>query len=609
MNFTPTFLTPFTSTALPVNSASVPQLSTAKFASAATTTGGGQVVAVLNSDESGVTYLRPIDTHGFVNLGGALNNQQHNQIITLPITIPGSKPGEQPQQQTLQIQVVNPNSGGNSDKVLPLSLQHFGQVLHVAYNHQTADGLQLQLQTSDVGEEITGDQTNSSDNDNNSSQSLDQQGMNSDSPVLDVKPTLAELHQQQDQHAAAYPLTVVVPPEIILRTALGDSVIETNDKNAEDSKEKERLREGMNSWQAAPVTSSVAEYLSHLPADSLPLSLHHFLKFSNDTIKRESAVESSPLSNPDDGTEGHMLEMNPDDPENDQLKGKKKKKYKKKPPKPRRPRPGQVHIATALDGTLLFCCPECNMAYPDKEMLEQHLVAHKIDRRYICDICGAGLKRKEHLERHKLGHNPERPYVCEVCTKGFKRKEHLNLHAVIHSGEKTEICGECGKGFYRRDHLRKHTKSHIAKRMREELHQQQQQLHQLQEQHHQQQQQQQQHQQHHTILITTPQENGNGDHPNTLIIQANPAALAAAAQAAVNDHHVDGSGQLMNSNSPDPLEGAVILPATTTGDENGHQPSLIIQQRTIQQDQQQQCDEMDQSQQTQTTQCILKQEP
>lgn len=61
---------------------------------------------------------------------------------------------------------------------------------------------------------------------------------------------------------------------------------------------------------------------------------------------------------------------------------KKKKKYKKKAPKPRRPRPGQVHIATALDGTTLFCCPECNMAYPDKELLEQHLVAHKIERRY-----------------------------------------------------------------------------------------------------------------------------------------------------------------------------------------------------------------------------------
>lgn len=75
----------------------------------------------------------------------------------------------------------------------------------------------------------------------------------------------------------------------------------------------------MNSWQSTQATSSVADYLSHLPADSLPLSLHHFLKFSTDTIKRESTVESSPLSNHDDMVEGHMLEVNPDDPENDQV--------------------------------------------------------------------------------------------------------------------------------------------------------------------------------------------------------------------------------------------------------------------------------------------------
>lgn len=132
---------------------------------------------------------------------------------------------------------------------------------------------------------------------------------------------------------------------------------------------------------------------------------------------------------------------------------------------------GQVHIATALDGTTLFCCPECHMAYPEKELLEQHLIGHKIERRFICDICGAGLKRKEHLERHKLGHNPDRPFICSVCLKGFKRKEHLNLHYVIHSGEKTEICGECGKGFYRKDHLRKHARSHAARRLKEEMQQ------------------------------------------------------------------------------------------------------------------------------------------
>lgn len=120
-------------------------------------------------------------------------------------------------------------------------------------------------------------------------------------------------------------------------------------------------------------------------------------------------------------------------------KVKKKRKYKKKPPKPKPPKPGQVHIATALDGTILFCCPECQLAYPEKGDLEQHLTVHKIERRYICDICGAGLKRKEHLERHKLGHSPERPHICSVCMKGFKRKEHLNLHFVIHSGDKTEV--------------------------------------------------------------------------------------------------------------------------------------------------------------------------
>ncbi|XP_050068840.1 uncharacterized protein LOC126557198 [Anopheles maculipalpis] len=149
-------------------------------------------------------------------------------------------------------------------------------------------------------------------------------------------------------------------------------------------------------------------------------------------------------------------------------KARKKRKYKTKPPKPKRQKPGQVHIATAIDGTVLFCCPECHMAYPEKECLEQHLVVHKIERRFICDICGAGLKRKEHLERHKLGHNPERPFICNVCEKGFKRKEHLNLHYVIHSGVKTEICNDCGKGFYRKDHLRKHIKSHVTKRLKEE---------------------------------------------------------------------------------------------------------------------------------------------
>lgn len=45
------------------------------------------------------------------------------------------------------------------------------------------------------------------------------------------------------------------------------------------------------SWQslAAP-GSAVADYLSHLPASTLPLSLHHFLKYSADSIKKDDTV-------------------------------------------------------------------------------------------------------------------------------------------------------------------------------------------------------------------------------------------------------------------------------------------------------------------------------
>ncbi|CAH0384381.1 unnamed protein product [Bemisia tabaci] len=127
---------------------------------------------------------------------------------------------------------------------------------------------------------------------------------------------------------------------------------------------------------------------------------------------------------------------------------------------------GDVRIVTAPDGSRLYCCSECHMAYPDKTLLEQHLASHKVERRFICTICGAGLKRKEHLDRHQLSHSTDRPYTCAACPKTFKRNEHLARHYIIHSGEKGQICTECGKAFYRRDHLQKHTQGHLTKRLR-----------------------------------------------------------------------------------------------------------------------------------------------
>ncbi|XP_058822692.1 zinc finger protein 410 [Topomyia yanbarensis] len=148
-----------------------------------------------------------------------------------------------------------------------------------------------------------------------------------------------------------------------------------------------------------------------------------------------------------------------------------KKEKKRKPPKEKKPRPkpGQIRETKALDGSPLFCCPECQMAYPERGLIEQHVISHAVERRFVCDICHAALKRKDHLTRHKLSHIPDRPHICSICLKSFKRKEQLTLHIVIHTGEKKHVCIECGKGFYRKDHLRKHTRSHIARRVKSEM--------------------------------------------------------------------------------------------------------------------------------------------
>lgn len=162
---------------------------------------------------------------------------------------------------------------------------------------------------------------------------------------------------------------------------------------------------------------------------------------------------------------------------NTQKKIKKKRKPKRrikplkppKPPKIKQKRPSvHVKITKTNEGLLLYCCPECNLGYTDKYLLERHLTTHKADRRFICEVCGVAMKRKEHIQRHKLGHKDERPFSCSICNKGFKRKEHLDVHFVIHSGDegKTHICLECGKGFYRRDHLTTHQKSHVRKKIK-----------------------------------------------------------------------------------------------------------------------------------------------
>ncbi|KAH9640117.1 hypothetical protein HF086_016048 [Spodoptera exigua] len=243
-----------------------------------------------------------------------------------------------------------------------------------------------------------------------------------------------------------------------------------------------------STWQT--LGGGVADYLS-----ALPLPLHHLLKYSTPANVVESKREEQPTivttvnanalnamptitAMPANAVNSVVVQTSTivnqtvNQNTNTVVISKKKKKKKSMKEKKPRPKPGEIRLTTALDGSTLYCCPECHMAYPERDLLEQHLVGHTMERRFICDICNAALKRKDHLTRHKQSHNPDRPHVCSVCLKAFKRKEQLTLHFVIHSGEKRHVCNECGKGFYRKDHLRKHTRSHIARRVKAELSQQ-----------------------------------------------------------------------------------------------------------------------------------------
>jgi zinc finger protein 362/384 len=308
--------------------------------------------------------------------------------ITLPITIPPSKPGDAT--QTFQIQVLNPNPVQQAPKFqmgqmqIPIHglQQHGTTVLTVAYSPQ--DGEILPNQMPDGG------------------------------PV-----TVLAAIQPQDLQLLAHQNGVAQAAQHHLQAAQHAS---DSDDNNHETKKQISIKTEPSFWAQNPVTISAPNQLTTDLSEYFQarnMNLQPYLKFNTDglNIKKEmyhDALAQLQLSDNnnvisinnnynadnsntslsagadthDQSTEMESSQMTENGEDGDGKseadsngKVKKKRKIKKKPPKPKRPKPGQVHIATALDGTILFCCPECQMAYPEKESLESHLAVHKIERR------------------------------------------------------------------------------------------------------------------------------------------------------------------------------------------------------------------------------------
>ncbi|XP_072932182.1 uncharacterized protein [Epargyreus clarus] len=425
----------------------------------------------------GVQFVRAID--------GSTALQAAPQLISVPIALQGHKPGDP--QPTVQIQVLSPNLTLQQQQPkyqMQIPIQGFqqGAVLTVAYSPDGNEtgGIQLLGNSLPEGLQMVTalpqemQLVHQQENKEQVQQALQHQILITPNHQIVIKgpddSKALNNNTSSDNNNAA---EIIIKEECDEMTNDDDKVVDTREIHnfcapiITQRESSQGTEEGGDTvyLQLPHSSEDLGKYLSTLPPQQmqqLPLSLRQFLRLNPIEGKKSDPGITLEVTCDDEKKETFTVE----DDGSLRIQSKKKKKYKKKPSKPARPKPGQVVIATAADGTAIYCCPECQMAYPEKEQLELHLSVHKIERRFICGVCGAGLKRKEHLERHKLGHNPERPFVCGVCRKGFKRREHLNLHTVIHSGVKTEMCGECGKGFYRKDHLRKHTRSHESKRAR-----------------------------------------------------------------------------------------------------------------------------------------------
>lgn len=323
--------------------------------------------------------------------------------ITLPITIPPSKPGDAT--QTFHIQVLNPNPVPQPPKFqIPIGLQQHGTtVLTVAYSPQDGEILPNQIPENGGGPVTV----------LAAIQPQDLQLLAQQNGLASAQQQLHALQQQQQQLQAA---AAALQQQQQQQLASHES---DPDKERRTISIKTEPTSFWNHHQA-PVTISAAGQNAALTSADLSeffqsrnLSMQPFLKLNTEglNIKKEIFSTTSDamtqiqmsndnnnvlgISNNNNNNNNSTSSVNGNDESSQQTqdengekpeidtngKVKKKRKVKKKPPKPKRPKPGQVHIATAIDGTILFCCPECQMAYPEKESLEQHLAVHKIERR------------------------------------------------------------------------------------------------------------------------------------------------------------------------------------------------------------------------------------
>ncbi|ETN67468.1 zinc finger protein [Anopheles darlingi] len=172
-------------------------------------------------------------------------------------------------------------------------------------------------------------------------------------------------------------------------------------------------------------------------------------------------------------------------------------------------------IAKIFKEKTYHCWDRCGMFFYDKPSFDNHLMDHKMRRRWFCKFCFQGFDKQEELSEHLPSHDgsllcaicgeiadsPEQnnhdhsktgPFDCPKCPRRFEtqhtfsnhlkrhgakefccevcgvylssRKRLLNHKMAKHSGEKPFSCEVCGHKFALKDRIKSHMKTHTGEK-------------------------------------------------------------------------------------------------------------------------------------------------
>jgi KRAB domain-containing zinc finger protein len=70
----------------------------------------------------------------------------------------------------------------------------------------------------------------------------------------------------------------------------------------------------------------------------------------------------------------------------------------------------------------------CEMIFPKKCILDDHIRAHNGEKPYVCNVCKKGFTQLGNLKNHEKNHiSKPKTFNCELCPKTFTSKSYLNV--------------------------------------------------------------------------------------------------------------------------------------------------------------------------------------